>query len=438
MQIDLCDVSNCVKKFEMINLGEDWDLKCKDHSQFTANQTCSSLETLNINSLQNLITSSKQNLEKVLEETYQKFTNKHTKNIANLESLLLKLQEKITKRIKELKDKIQSFQDFKEKYLKLLNCITKTQYTDIEKTKTTLFEMNALKQKIKINHIESDSSLEKYSKQLNEVSLYLNKDKYPSEHSDLYQTTYKTIGPHINLDNSALSYDIISVEKCDISQIERWRITRENIKILSLKLVRNASEVSEIFIQKEITLINQYPYFFPQIYILDERNLIGYYSVYIEPLENQLKNKFSVENVQRFLYFIRDFINTAIGFIEVACIDPSIIGYHKNQFYILDFKYMTSPKDKNYSAPEVLINESVRPSSSFIYTSGLIAIEMLGQRVAGFNILLAFELVIAKIQSLRINDELKLLLVKMINPEKSLRITRAEFTEQLNSPTLFS
>ena len=353
MQFDKCNVSGCSKLLEMIQIGEDWDLKCKDHAITMDIQYYHSLDTMDLSYYENCIKSTKENLEKNLEDAYLKFTNKHTKRVINLESLLSKIQEKLINQIKYLKEKIQSFQRFKEVYLQLLYYLTNIQFTDREKTKTALFEMNALKHKFKLNCLKNDSLLDKYFKEIKELSTQFNIDKIPPEHHDLYQTIYKTMGPHINLDNSALSFNIISVEESGNSQMERWKITRENIKILSLKLVRNFSDISKNIIQKEIELIYQYQNLFPQIYILEERGLIGYYSVYIEPLENQLNNNFTIKDIQIFFYFLRDFMNTSVASIKVACIDPSIIGYHNKQFYILDFKYITSPKDRNYSAPEV-------------------------------------------------------------------------------------
>ena len=438
MKENICNEPNCVKEIEKILWNEDTILKCKDHGQTSEKLPYFNVNELGYDHYSLFITKTRE----IILADFQKFNDSLTNE---LEIKIQSLKNKIDAYQKELFESAAELEKTKD-HLKNINelihhslwAILYIDPNDLNDCKNALYQVNYLKQNLKSHSITNLLTLSEYFFELKQLKEYFFSQKTFYQNKDISQSIYHMAGNSEKIENQASSYSIISVENYKSSKIERWKVTNDKGKIQTMKFIRNANEDTKTIIKYEIDFINKNQLFFTSTLPFEEQGLIGYYSIYIEPLENQLNNKFTIQDINNFFYFFRDFMNTSVMSIEVASIDPSIIGYQNNKFYILDFKYMSSPYDKNYSAPEVLNGKSVKASSSFIYTSGLIAIEMLGQKVAGFNTFSAFELITSKINSLEINDELKQLLQRMVNPDRSLRITRNDFNKSLNSPTLFS
>ena len=438
MQESICYEPDCTKEIEEILWSEDTILKCKDHGISSENSTYAPVNEMNFDHFHRFILLTKEIIARDLQQSSNSLKNELGSKIKNLKDQMEELKQKIIVSEEELAKIDYYFKDINDLCIASIQAISYINWYDLSDCKSALYQLNYLKKTINSKSIKNLLSLSQCYHDLKELQKYFISKKTFCQNKNINESIYYMASKNEKLENKASSFNIISLENYGNAQIERWKLTNEKGKVQTMKFIRNATDESKKIIQNEINFITQFKSFFTSILQFEEQGLIGYYSIYIEPLKSQLNSTFNIHEVQKFLYFFRDFMNSSVVYIEAAYIDPSIIGYDTYQFYILDFKYISSAYDKNYSAPEVLINEKIRPSSSFIYSCGLIAIEMLGQKVAGFNNSSAIELINIKIRSLEINDELKRLLERMVHPDRSHRINRAEFNKILNSPTLFS
>ena len=135
------------------------------------------------------------------------------------------------------------------------------------------------------------------------------------------------------------------------------------------------------------------------------------------------KKKYKEQNIKNLLCIMANCLNYVQKTkVMIFYLDPSWIVEHGEYYKLIDFRIGSTYLNLRYAAPEFLNSiKSIRPILACIFSLGLIVLELLDIEISNMNTTELNSILLMKIDSLLISEDLKTVLKKMLHAEKDSR-----------------